>query len=91
MTTWFDVTTILGWRRPAVGIIRTEAEAATHALELIAAGEDVKFCFYSHATGYSAIDAAEVAATLKEFLARTCLRQAGSLQAVRIKVQSRPG
>lgn len=65
MTTWFDVTTILGWRRPAVGIIRTEAEAATHALELIAAGEDVKFCFYSHATGYSAIDAAEVAATLK--------------------------
>ncbi|WP_438299342.1 glycosyltransferase family 4 protein [Pseudomonas sp. NMS19W] len=65
MTTWFDVTTILGWRRPAVGIIRTEAEAAAHALELIAAGESVKFCFYSRATGYSAVDAAEVAATLK--------------------------
>ncbi|WP_064120302.1 glycosyltransferase family 4 protein [Pseudomonas fluorescens] len=65
MITWFDVTTILGWRRPAVGIIRTEAEAAAHALELIAAGEEVKFCFYNSATGYSAIDAAEVAATLK--------------------------
>jgi glycosyltransferase involved in cell wall biosynthesis len=65
MTIWFDVTTILGWRRPAVGIIRTEAEAAAHGLELIAAGEDVKFCFYNSATGYSAIDAAEVAATLK--------------------------
>lgn len=65
MTTWFDVTTILGWRRPAVGIIRTEAEAAAHALELIAAGEDVKFCFYSHSTGYSAVDSSDVAATLK--------------------------
>lgn len=65
MTTWFDVTTILGWRRPAVGIIRTEAEAAAHALELIAAGESVKFCFYNRATGYSAVDTAEVAATLK--------------------------
>ncbi|RON53538.1 glycosyltransferase family 4 protein [Pseudomonas frederiksbergensis] len=65
MTTWFDVTTILGWRRPAVGIIRTEAEAAAHARELIAAGEDVKFCFYSHSTGYSAIDSTDVAATLK--------------------------
>jgi glycosyltransferase involved in cell wall biosynthesis len=65
MTTWFDVTTILGWRRPAVGIIRTEAEAAAHALELIAAGEDVKFCFYNHSTGYGAIDYVDVAATLK--------------------------
>jgi glycosyltransferase involved in cell wall biosynthesis len=65
MTTWFDVTTILGWRRPAVGIIRTEAEAAAHGLELIAAGEDVKFCFYTHGKGYSAIDPVDVAATLK--------------------------
>ncbi|WP_085629767.1 glycosyltransferase family 1 protein [Pseudomonas sp. R16(2017)] len=65
MTTWFDVTTILGWRRPAVGIIRTEAEAAAHALELIAAGEDVKFCAYDHAAGYAAVSAGDVAATLK--------------------------
>ncbi|MFJ4588356.1 glycosyltransferase family 4 protein [Pseudomonas moraviensis] len=69
MTTWFDVTTILGWHRPAVGIIRTEAEAAAHALELIAAGEDVKFCFYNHSTGYSAIGAGEVTATLKRISA----------------------
>ncbi|MFG6206212.1 glycosyltransferase family 4 protein [Pseudomonas retamae] len=65
MSIWFDVTTILGWRRPAVGIIRTEAEAAAHALELIAAGEDVKFCSYSHARGYSSVDADDVATTLK--------------------------
>ena len=65
MTTWFDVTTILGWRRPAVGIIRTEAEAAAHALELIAAGEEVKFCFFDRATGYSAVSTADVTATLR--------------------------
>ncbi|ROO00255.1 hypothetical protein BK674_14555 [Pseudomonas moraviensis] len=64
MTIWFDVTTILGWRRPAVGIIRTEAEAAAHALELIAAGEDVKFCSYNHTSGYSVIGADDVTATL---------------------------
>ena len=30
MTIWLDVTTIAGWSRPAVGIIRTEAECARH-------------------------------------------------------------
>ena len=64
MTTWFDVTTILGWRRPAVGIIRTEAEAASYGLELAAAGEDIRFCFYDRSSGYHAIASEEVAATL---------------------------
>ncbi|MHC8378128.1 glycosyltransferase family 4 protein [Pseudomonas sp. MDT1-16] len=64
MTTWFDVTTILGWRRPAVGIIRTEAEAASYGLELVAGGEDIRFCFYDRSSGYHAIASEEVAATL---------------------------
>lgn len=65
MTTWFDVTTILGWHRPAVGIIRTEAECATYALAQISNGEDVKFCSFNGASGYVAISADQVAATLK--------------------------
>jgi glycosyltransferase involved in cell wall biosynthesis len=30
---WLDVTTILGWQRPAVGIVRVESECAAFALE----------------------------------------------------------
>jgi len=65
MTTWFDVTTILGWHRPAVGIIRTEAECAAYALTRIANGEDVKFCSFNGASGYVDVSADHVASTLK--------------------------
>jgi len=32
MTTWLDVTTLLSWNRPPVGIVRTEYELAKHSL-----------------------------------------------------------
>ena len=30
---WLDITTIFGWHRPAVGIVRVESECATYALK----------------------------------------------------------
>ncbi len=32
MTTWLDVTTLMSWNRPPVGIVRTEYELAKHSL-----------------------------------------------------------
>ncbi|MFJ2713334.1 glycosyltransferase family 4 protein [Pseudomonas sp. NPDC087346] len=65
MTTWFDVTTILAWQRPAVGIIRTETECAGYALSEISNGADIKFCSFDNASGFTKVSAAEVAGTLK--------------------------
>lgn len=47
---WMDVTTISKWKRPAVGIIRVEAECAKYAIEKI--GDDIKFCVYDPVIGY---------------------------------------
>lgn len=52
---WLDVTTILGWRRPAVGVVRTEAECAAHALHLIRGGEPIKFCTFDVSRGYQPV------------------------------------
>ncbi|QUN69216.1 glycosyltransferase family 1 protein [Pseudomonas asiatica] len=61
---WLDVTTILGWRRPAVGVVRTEAECAAHALQLIRSGELIKFCAFDFSKGYFAVEEATVVAAL---------------------------
>lgn len=63
-TIWFDVTTILGWHRPAVGVIRTEAECAAHALQLASQGQNVKFCTFDFTNGYQEVDRKEVEASL---------------------------
>ncbi|WP_095125168.1 glycosyltransferase family 1 protein [Pseudomonas sp. Irchel s3a12] len=65
MTTWFDVTTILAWRRPAVGIIRTETECAGYALEEVSNGASIKFCSFDSMSGFNEVSAVEVAETLK--------------------------
>lgn len=44
MTIWMDVTTILSWNRPVVGIVRTEAECARN---FIGYKISVKFCQFS--------------------------------------------
>lgn len=44
-TVWLDVTTILGWNRPAVGIVRVESECALYALEKIESSA-LRFCRY---------------------------------------------
>ncbi|MDX3805315.1 MAG: hypothetical protein QHC89_02690, partial [Bosea sp. (in: a-proteobacteria)] len=47
---WLDVTTILGWHRPAVGIVRVEAECARFALSELSS--TVEFCQYDPSRGY---------------------------------------
>ncbi len=42
MAIWFDVTTTLGWGRPALGIVRVEAETAKHFLD--SRDPKVRFC-----------------------------------------------
>lgn len=55
---WFDVTAILQWNRPAVGIIRVETECAKHALNSLP--EKVEFCRFDWEKGYLRIDPASV-------------------------------
>jgi glycosyltransferase involved in cell wall biosynthesis len=43
-TTWFDVTTILAWRRPPTGVVRVEAEVFKRLASQ--RRPDVKFCAY---------------------------------------------
>lgn len=50
---WLDVTTILAWNRPAVGIIRVEVECARFALEQ--RSDTVLFCRYDRGQGYLAV------------------------------------
>lgn len=52
-TIWVDVTTILSWQRPAVGVVRVEAECAAHALQQ--SSEKIKFCRFG-AGGYDEVD-----------------------------------
>lgn len=69
MTIWLDVTTIAGWSRPAVGIIRTEAECARHFLSQTA--HEVRFCrFEMSERRYHELD--------REFVASTLARLDGS-------------
>ncbi|HEY9723234.1 MAG TPA: glycosyltransferase family 1 protein [Oscillatoriaceae cyanobacterium] len=63
MTIWLDVTTIAGWSRPAVGVIRTEAECARYFLEQSETA--VRFCRFEKADRrYHELDRAFVAATV---------------------------
>ncbi|WP_146758971.1 glycosyltransferase family 4 protein [Rhizobium tropici] len=59
---WFDVTSILLWNRPAVGVIRVETECAKYALEHN--GSSVGFCRYDHGVGYVPVSADEVRRTI---------------------------
>ena len=44
-TIWMDITTLMGWNRPPVGIVRTEFECANYILTLNKAEDfDYKFC-----------------------------------------------
>lgn len=63
---WLDVTTILAWQRPAVGIIRVEAECATYALQT--GNEQIQFCCYAANSGYLKVDPTDVRAALDRIL-----------------------
>ncbi len=62
--TWIDVTTILGWHRSAVGIVRTEVECATYALKMNSSAS-VKFCAYNPSKGYYEVEKGVVEETIK--------------------------
>lgn len=62
-TVWFDVTSILQWRRPAVGIIRVETECAKYALENLQ--NDVRFCRFDWDLGYLPVDPSLVRETIE--------------------------
>ena len=64
-TLWLDVSTLLGWRRPAVGIVRVETECATYALQstqLLQNG--LRFCCFDRAGGYREVSHEAVSAAL---------------------------
>ena len=52
-TIWFDVTSVLRWKRPAVGIIRIETECAKYALQHLSA--KVRFCRFDIDKKYVAV------------------------------------
>ncbi|MCZ0733002.1 glycosyltransferase family 4 protein [Phreatobacter sp. AB_2022a] len=60
---WLDVTTILSWNRPAVGIVRVEAECARFALA--ERSDDIRFCRYEHGTGYLPVSTQAVEQTIE--------------------------
>lgn len=57
-TIWIDVTTSLNWRRPAVGIVRVEAECARHALQT--SEKTIRFCAFDADFGYREVSREEV-------------------------------
>lgn len=60
-TIWLDVTTIYGWRRAAVGVVRTEAECAAHGLRRIESEQaPIRFCRFEMSAGYLEVEPAIV-------------------------------
>lgn len=60
---WLDVTTILHWQRPAVGIVRVEAECAKAALQQTR--RTIKFCSFNNVSGFQEVDRQQVVAALE--------------------------
>ena len=83
---WLDVTTILGWRRPAVGVVRTEAECAAYGLSQIAEAQvPIQFCCFDRALGYLEVDPSLV----REALARIALPEKPAAQTARPSFRQR--
>ena len=66
MTIWLDVTTTLGWGRPALGIVRVEAETARQFLNTSNASAPViGFCRFDRAHGgYLEVGREEISSAL---------------------------
>jgi len=72
---WLDVTTTLGWKRPALGIVRVEAETARYFLETHRS--DVRFC------GFNRTRRAYFEVTADEFNVALARVEAGGSRSVR--------
>ncbi|WP_292442298.1 glycosyltransferase family 1 protein [Mesorhizobium sp.] len=59
---WLDVTSILQWNRPAVGVIRVEAECAKYALDHLESV--VEFCRFDWKAGYVKVAPSDVRQTI---------------------------
>jgi len=75
---WLDVTTILNWQRPAVGIIRVEAECASYGLAQSIAS--IKFCCFDAIHGYQQVDPAAVRVALDRILGKKKILDVESVQ-----------
>ncbi|MCP8467866.1 glycosyltransferase family 4 protein [Pseudomonas sp. ZM23] len=64
-TIWLDVTTTLSWQRPAVGVVRVEAECAKSALSGKAGNLPIRFCAFNRDTGFFEIAAADLKGALE--------------------------
>lgn len=59
---WLDVTTIMGWQRPAVGVVRVEAECASFCLQEME--NNIYFCFFDSQSGYQEVVREDVCSAL---------------------------
>lgn len=82
-TIWIDVTTSLNWRRPAVGIVRVEAECARHALQV--EEEGIRFCAFDASIGYREVPRDEVLNSLARMNAQSSPWSAQSPQSTKPK------
>lgn len=72
---WLDVTTILGWQRPAVGIVRVEAECAAYATR--STNKKIHFCNFCNfcmGRGYLEIDPADVQIALDRIYSKETIK-----------------
>lgn len=76
-STWLNVTTIYGWQRPAVGIVRVESECASHALAQ--ADPSLRFCrFDAAARAFIEVHADEVRQVLDRIRSRAVVNHAAA-------------
>lgn len=76
---WLDITTIYAWHRPAVGIIKTEAECALYALQTNQG--HINFCRFDVADGYTQVASSDVYGALERVLGRRAYDQISKVQA----------
>lgn len=85
---WLDVTTMIGWQRSAVGIVRTEIECAKYALECVRENKNVRFCIFSKSTGYSEVSSDIVLKKIERISGNEKTQQALSNKEVKQAISS---
>ena len=80
---WLDVTTILSWNRPAVGVVRVEAECASYALQ--ACNEPISFCQFVPKKGYVQVSPFDVESALKRIQGSDAISEEGEKHAALVE------